>query len=276
MVGLALVLYGAGNGIYSIARGTVPLALFGPERYAALVGRLARPGLVAQALAPSVGAVVLTHAGADTTYVLLCVLAVANVALALSLWRVRSRGLKGRRPPPTFAASDPDQTDRLPSGDEAVSSASVDWLGGSCPRPIPSLLTLKRFHNGLSDVDEKQALDGFGAIAQETRLRIVRLLVTAGADGMAAGAITEAIAGASAPRISFHLSHLENAGLVVSRREGRSIIYSAVFTGPVRPGGLPDARLLRGTLRGLRPSHRPVRPVHRSAPAGRSAIQDRL
>jgi DNA-binding transcriptional ArsR family regulator len=91
-------------------------------------------------------------------------------------------------------------------------------------------MTLKRFHNGLSDVDEKQALDGFGAIAQETRLRIVRLLVTAGADGMAAGAITEAIAGASAPRISFHLSHLENAGLVVSRREGRSIIYSAVFT----------------------------------------------
>ncbi|TXN07238.1 MFS transporter [Methylobacterium sp. WL103] len=91
LVGLALVLYGAGNGIYSIARGTVPLGLFGPERYAALVGRLARPGLVAQALAPSVGALVLTHAGADATYALLSVLAVANVALALSLWRVRPR-----------------------------------------------------------------------------------------------------------------------------------------------------------------------------------------
>lgn len=89
LVGLALVLYGAGNGIYSIARGTVPLALFGPERYAPLVGRLARPGLVAQALAPSLGAVVLTHAGADTTYILLTALALANVALALSLWRVR-------------------------------------------------------------------------------------------------------------------------------------------------------------------------------------------
>lgn len=88
-VGLALVLYGAGNGIYSIARGTVPLALFGPERYAPLVGRLARPGLVAQALAPSLGAVVLTQAGADATYALLAVLALANVALALSLWRVR-------------------------------------------------------------------------------------------------------------------------------------------------------------------------------------------
>ena len=88
VVGLALVLYGAGNGIYSIARGTVPLALFGPERYAPLVGRLARPGLVAQALAPSLGAVVLTQAGADATYVLLSVLALANVALAVSLWRV--------------------------------------------------------------------------------------------------------------------------------------------------------------------------------------------
>jgi ArsR family transcriptional regulator len=92
-----------------------------------------------------------------------------------------------------------------------------------------SLLTLKRFHNGLSVVQEKQALDGFAAIAQETRLRIIRMLVTAGAKGMAAGAITEAIAGASAPRISFHLNHLENAGLVESRREGRSIIYSAIF-----------------------------------------------
>ncbi|OHV18114.1 transcriptional regulator [Methylorubrum extorquens] len=78
-------------------------------------------------------------------------------------------------------------------------------------------------------MNEKQALDGFAAIAQETRLRIIRLLVTAGADGMAAGAITQAIAGASAPRVSFHLTHLEHAGLVTSRRDGRSIIYSAIF-----------------------------------------------
>ena len=89
LVGLALILYGAGNGIYSIARGTVPMALFGPERYAPLVGQLARPSLVAQALAPSLGAVVLTHAGADATCALLAVLALVNVALAVSLWRVR-------------------------------------------------------------------------------------------------------------------------------------------------------------------------------------------
>ncbi|KIQ05637.1 ArsR family transcriptional regulator [Agrobacterium tumefaciens] len=78
-------------------------------------------------------------------------------------------------------------------------------------------------------MDEKNALSGFAAIAQETRLKIIRLLVTAGANGMAAGAITEALATASAPRVSFHLTHLEHAGLIESRRDGRSIIYSAVF-----------------------------------------------
>jgi len=78
-------------------------------------------------------------------------------------------------------------------------------------------------------VNETQALDAFAALAQETRLRIVRLLVTAGPDGLAAGAIGQAMDGASSSRMSFHLSHLEHAGLVVSRREGRSIVYSADF-----------------------------------------------
>ena len=88
-VGVALVLYGAGNGIYSIARGTVPLALFGSARYPVLVGRLARPGLVAQALAPSLGAMALTHGGPDAAYVLLFAMAMANVALAGALWLAR-------------------------------------------------------------------------------------------------------------------------------------------------------------------------------------------
>ncbi|WP_144769201.1 MFS transporter [Methylobacterium dankookense] len=88
-VGAWLVLYGGGNGIYSIARGTVPLALFGPVRYPALVGRLARPGLVAQALAPSAGAVVLTHTGPDALWWLLLTLAVANLGLIGALWRAR-------------------------------------------------------------------------------------------------------------------------------------------------------------------------------------------
>ena len=78
-------------------------------------------------------------------------------------------------------------------------------------------------------MDEKQALNAFAALSQETRLRIVRLLVTSGPDGLSAGSIGEAMDGASSSRMSFHLSHLEQAGLVQSRREGRSIIYNATY-----------------------------------------------
>jgi ArsR family transcriptional regulator, arsenate/arsenite/antimonite-responsive transcriptional repressor len=79
-------------------------------------------------------------------------------------------------------------------------------------------------------MNEKQALAAFAALSQETRLRIVRLLVTAGPDGLPAGSIGEAMDKASSSRISFHLAHLEQAGLVTSRREGRSIIYSAAYS----------------------------------------------
>ena len=86
-VGLWLVLYGGGNGIYSIARGTVPLALFGPVRYPLVVGRLARPGLVAQALAPPIGAFVLTRASPDALWWLLLALSLANLGLVGALWQ---------------------------------------------------------------------------------------------------------------------------------------------------------------------------------------------
>lgn len=79
-------------------------------------------------------------------------------------------------------------------------------------------------------LDETQALDAFGALSQETRLNMVRTLVVAGPDGLAAGAVGEAV-GASSSSASFHLSHLERAGLVQSRREARSIIYSANYDG---------------------------------------------
>ncbi|XYD08146.1 MFS transporter [Methylobacterium sp. NMS12] len=88
-VALWLVLYAGGNGIYSIARGTVPLALFGPVRYPLVVGRLARPALAAQALAPPAGAVVLTHAGPGALWWLLLALALAALGLIGALWRAR-------------------------------------------------------------------------------------------------------------------------------------------------------------------------------------------
>ena len=79
-------------------------------------------------------------------------------------------------------------------------------------------------------MDERQALDALGALSQDTRLRVVRLLVQAGPQGMSAGAIGEAV-GASSSNASFHLAHLERSGLIRSRREARSIIYSANVEG---------------------------------------------
>ncbi len=83
---LALVSYGAGNGIWSIARGTVPLALFGPSGYAVLMGRLATPILVVQAVAPSVGAVLMDEVGATGTLAALGAIALLNVAGVVALW----------------------------------------------------------------------------------------------------------------------------------------------------------------------------------------------
>ncbi len=74
-------------------------------------------------------------------------------------------------------------------------------------------------------MNEREAVEALSALAQETRLRVFRLLVRAGRDGLPAGAIGEAV-GASSSNLSFHLSQLEGAGLIARRREARSIIYS--------------------------------------------------
>ncbi|WP_200927305.1 metalloregulator ArsR/SmtB family transcription factor [Methylobacterium sp. Leaf100] len=77
-------------------------------------------------------------------------------------------------------------------------------------------------------MDERQALSAFAALAQEHRMRIVRQLVTAGPDGLAAGALATEI-DVSVTNLSFHLKELTHAGLIHSRRKGRSIIYSATY-----------------------------------------------
>jgi predicted MFS family arabinose efflux permease len=62
VVALGLVFFGAGMGIMSIARGTVPLVVFGAPGYAVLMGQLAAPSSVAQAISPLLGAVILDSA----------------------------------------------------------------------------------------------------------------------------------------------------------------------------------------------------------------------
>lgn len=77
-------------------------------------------------------------------------------------------------------------------------------------------------------MEERQALLSFAALSQETRLGIVRTLVVAGPEGMAAGAIAAGMR-VSPSNVSFHLKELERAGLIAQRRESRSIVYSASY-----------------------------------------------
>jgi Major Facilitator Superfamily len=85
---LVILLYGAGYGISWIGRGTLPLALFGPVRFPRLMGKLAFPSLIVQALAPSAGALLIEAGGADATICVLTVLALINVVLIGLLWAV--------------------------------------------------------------------------------------------------------------------------------------------------------------------------------------------
>jgi len=85
LVGFTLILYGAGNGIYSIARGTVPLVLFGEANYAPLMGRLAFPSFTAQAIAPPAAAYLLQDAGAHVVLAAMAGLAAINLCVTLAL-----------------------------------------------------------------------------------------------------------------------------------------------------------------------------------------------
>jgi len=72
------------------------------------------------------------------------------------------------------------------------------------------------------------AVAALAALAQDNRLDVFRLLVQAGPDGLAAGAVAAKLD--LAPNtLSFHFDRLKTAGLVTCRRDGRSLIYAARF-----------------------------------------------
>lgn len=75
-------------------------------------------------------------------------------------------------------------------------------------------------------MDTKTALAALAALAQESRLAVFRLLVQAGPAGLAASRIAEHLDIAPSS-LSFHLKELTHAGLLVSRQDGRFVIYSA-------------------------------------------------
>ncbi len=79
-------------------------------------------------------------------------------------------------------------------------------------------------------MEAKEAALGFGVLAQETRLRLVRVLAARGASGMPAGEVA-ALLRVAPSTLSFHLGALEQAGLIRSTRQGRHIIYAVRFAG---------------------------------------------
>lgn len=77
-------------------------------------------------------------------------------------------------------------------------------------------------------METADAVRALGALAQEHRLAAFRLLVQAGQEGLAAGALAEAI-GIAPSSTTFHLAQLAHAGLVTQQRRGRSMIYRANY-----------------------------------------------
>jgi len=77
-------------------------------------------------------------------------------------------------------------------------------------------------------MDQKRAIAALGALAQETRLELFRLLVARGPEGLAAGVIAEKL-GVMPSSLSFHLQQLVHAGLITQRRLSRQLIYSAEY-----------------------------------------------
>jgi ArsR family transcriptional regulator, arsenate/arsenite/antimonite-responsive transcriptional repressor len=75
---------------------------------------------------------------------------------------------------------------------------------------------------------KSDALMALSALAQESRLDIFRLLVQAGEAGMPAGKVGEQL-GLPSATLAFHLKELKHAGLIIFTREGRSLIYAAVY-----------------------------------------------
>lgn len=77
-------------------------------------------------------------------------------------------------------------------------------------------------------MNQNHAISALGALAQDTRLTLFRLLVTAGPAGLSAGTIAERL-GVAPSSLSFHLQQLLHAGLVTQRRLSRQLIYAAEY-----------------------------------------------
>jgi len=92
---VVILLFGAGFGISLVARGTLPLALFGPRRFPRLMGRIAFPSLMVQAGAPSLGALLIGWIGNDATIGVLTLFALVNVVSIAGLIVICRAAIRG-------------------------------------------------------------------------------------------------------------------------------------------------------------------------------------
>lgn len=92
-------------------------------------------------------------------------------------------------------------------------SGALDWL---------------RYFDIFGNMKGQDVVDALGALAQESRLAVYRLLVRRGPEGLAVGEIGDALR-IPGPTLSFHLKELAQAGLVTPRKEGRFVYYAANF-----------------------------------------------
>lgn len=72
----------------------------------------------------------------------------------------------------------------------------------------------------------EHAINAFAALSQETRLKVFKILIEYGRSGTAAGTVSDRL-GIPHNTLSFHLSHLTEAGLITSKKQGRQMIYAA-------------------------------------------------
>ncbi len=119
-IAFGLFLFGLGNGVRGIVKGTLPLVLFGAAGYATLIGRLGLPTLIAQAAGPALGALALARWGPMPTLLVLTGLALANLLLSYAMRIALPRA-------PTLQP-------RMPGG---LAQASPAWVGDVMDRASP-------------------------------------------------------------------------------------------------------------------------------------------
>ncbi len=104
--------------------------------------------------------------------------------------------------------------------------ATATLVGKTLPN---SVIDATSYFDNHRIMETENAIAALGALAQESRLAIFRLLVESGPDGITVGRIGEALAVAPAT-LSFHLKELSRAGLITSRQESRYFWYSANYS----------------------------------------------